>query len=170
MYLIVTRSFPPEIGGMQNLMWGLANELSKNYMIKVFADYHENHKTYDEKVSFSIERVGGIKLFRKYRKAQLINEFIKKNKTDGIIADHWKSLELIKTNKKKICLIHSKEINHEKRTSLNKRVLNVLNNVDTVVANSKFTKNLAIKCGVDESRIIVINPGINPVNKLSKKK
>jgi phosphatidylinositol alpha-1,6-mannosyltransferase len=39
MYLIVTRSFPPEIGGMQNLMWGLTNNLSKNYMIKVFADY-----------------------------------------------------------------------------------------------------------------------------------
>ena len=44
MYLIVTKTFPPEIGGMQNLMWGLANELSKHYMIKVFADYYENHK------------------------------------------------------------------------------------------------------------------------------
>jgi phosphatidyl-myo-inositol dimannoside synthase len=169
MYLIVTRSFPPELGGMQNLMWGLTKELSKNYMLKVFADYQINHKIFDEQVSFSIERVGGIKLLRKYRKAQLINEFIKENKIEGIIADHWKSLELIKTNKKKICLIHSKEINHKKRTSLNKRVLNVLNNVDLVVANSKFTKNLAIKCGVDESRIIVINPGVNPVQELNKK-
>ena len=33
-----------------------------------------------KQVSFSIERVGGIKLLRKYRKAQLINEFIKENK------------------------------------------------------------------------------------------
>ena len=138
-------------------------------MLKVFADYQENHKEFDDQVSFSIERVGGIKLFRKYRKAQLINEFIKENKIDGVIADHWKSLELIKTNKKKICLIHSKEINHEKRTSLNKRVLNVLNNTDLVVANSKFTKNLAIECGVDENRIIVINPGIDPVQELNKK-
>ena len=169
MYLVVTRSFPPEVGGMQNLMWGLTRELSKNYMLKVFADYQENHKEFDDQVSFSIERVGGIKLFRKYRKAQLINEFIKENKIDGVIADHWKSLELIKTNKKKICLIHSKEINHEKRTSLNKRVLNVLNNTDLVVANSKFTKNLAIECGVDENRIIVINPGIDPVQELNKK-
>ena len=169
MYLVVTRSFPPEIGGMQNLMWGLANELSKNCMIKVFADYHENHKTFDEQVSFSIERIGGIKLLRKYRKAQLINEFIKKNKIEGIIADHWKSLEIIKTNKKKICLIHSKEINHEKRSNLNKRVLNVLNNVDTIVANSKFTRNLAIKCGVEESRIVIINPGVDSVQKLNKK-
>ena len=169
MHLIITRSFPPEIGGMQNLIWGLAKELSKNYMLKVFADYQENHKVFDEQVSFSIERVGGIKLLRKYRKAQLINEFIKENKIEGIIADHWKSLELIKTNKKKICLIHSKEINHEKRTKLNKRVLNVLNNVELVVANSKFTKNLAIQCGVDESKIIVINPGVDPVQELNKK-
>ena len=29
MYLIVTRSFPPEIGGMQNLMWGLTKSLAK---------------------------------------------------------------------------------------------------------------------------------------------
>jgi phosphatidylinositol alpha-1,6-mannosyltransferase len=169
MYLIVTRSFPPEVGGMQNLMWGLANELSKHCMIKVFADYQDNHKNFDEQVSFSIERVSGIKLLRKYRKAQLINEFIKINKIEGIIADHWKSLELIKTNKKKICLIHSKEINHEKRSNLNKRVLDVLNNVDTVIANSEFTKNLAIKCGVDEERIIVINPGVNPAEDLNKK-
>ena len=169
MHLIITRSFPPELGGMQNLMWGLTKELAKNYMIKVFADYHENYETFDEQVSFSIERVSGIKLLRKYRKAQLINEFIKKNKVEVLIADHWKSLELIKSDKKKICLIHSKEINHEKRTNLNNRVLNVLNNVEVVVANSKFTRNLAIQRGVDESRIVVINPGVDPVKELNKK-
>ena len=169
MYLVVTRSFPPEIGGMQNLMWGLANELSKNYMIKVFADYHENHKTFDDQVSFSIERVGGIKLLRKYRKAQLINEFIKKNKVEGIVSDHWKSLEHLKTDKKKICLIHGKEINHVKRTSLNKRMLEVLDNVETIVANSQYTKDLAIKLGVREDKIVIINPGVNKVQELNKK-
>ena len=169
MHLIVTRSFPPELGGMQSLMWGLARELSKNFMIKVFADHFENHKDFDEQASFSIERVGGIKMLRKYRKAQLINEFIKENKIEGIIADHWKSLELIKPNKKKYCLIHSKEINHPKGTSLNKRVLNVLNNVEKVIANSEFTKNLAIDCGVNQNKIIVINPGIDPADELDKK-
>ena len=169
MYLIVTRSFPPEIGGMQNLMWGLSNQLSKNYMIKVFADYHESHKIFDEDVSFSIERVRGIRLLRKYRKAQLINEFIKENKIEGIIADHWKSLELLKTSKKKICLIHGKEINHEKGTSLNKRVLEVLNNVETIVANSEYTKDLAISLGVQQDKIIVINPGVDQVQELDKK-
>jgi phosphatidylinositol alpha-1,6-mannosyltransferase len=170
MYIVVTRTFPPEVGGMQNLMWGLTNSLSKHYMIKVFADYHVQHQNYDKSVSFSIQRVGGIKLLRKYRKAYLVNEFIKKNKNiKGIIADHWKSLELIKTDKKKICLIHSKEINYDKGTYSNKRILKVLNNVDHIVSNSKYTKDLAINCGVNSDKIKVINPGIDSVKEIDKK-
>ena len=154
---------------MQSLMWGLTKEMSKNFMIKVFADYHENHKEFDNKENFSIERVGGIKFLRKIRKAQLINEFIKENKIQGIIADHWKSLELIKTDKKKYCLIHGKEINHPKGSSLNKRVVKVLNNVEKVIANSEYTKNLAINNGVNRDKVIVINPGVGIVEELNKK-
>ena len=169
MYLIVTKAFPPEIGGMQNLMWGLTKEMSKNFMIKVFADYQENHKEFDDKENFSIERVGGIKFLRKIRKAQLVNEYLKENKVQGIIADHWKSLELIQTNKKKYCLIHGKEINHLRGSLLNKRANKVLNNVEMVIANSEYTKNLAINNGVNKDKLIVINPGVNPVKKLNKK-
>ena len=167
MFLIITRNFPPEVGGMQNLMWGLTSSLSKLDMIKVFADYHENFETFDNKVSFSIERVKGPKLIRKYRKSFMINEFLKANKNiKCIIADHWKSLENIDAKFKKICLIHSKEINHEKGSRLNKRVLKILNNVNYVIANSNFTKNLAIDLGINPEKIIVINPGINPVHKI----
>ena len=169
MYLIVTRAFPPELGGMQSLMWGLTKEMSKNFMIKVFADYQENHKEFDKKENFSIERVGGIKFLRKIRKAQLVNEFLKENKVQGVIADHWKSLELIDTDKKKYCLVHGKEINHPKGSSLNKRVIKVLNNVEKVIANSQFTKNLAIELGVNENKVIVINPGVDPAEELNKK-
>jgi phosphatidyl-myo-inositol dimannoside synthase len=169
MYLIITRSYPPELGGMQSLMWGLTKEMSKNFMIKVFADYQENHKEFDNKENFSIERVGGIKFLRKIRKAQLINEFLKENKVKGLIADHWKSLELIKTDKKKYCLIHGKEINHPKGSSLNKRVIKVLNNVEKIIANSQYTKNLAINNGVKQDKILVINPGISSVNEINKK-
>jgi phosphatidylinositol alpha-1,6-mannosyltransferase len=169
MYLIVTRAFPPELGGMQSLMWGLTKEMSKNFMIKVFADYQENHKEFDKKQNFSIERVGGIKFLRKIRKAQLINEFLKENKVQGIIADHWKSLELIKTDKKKYCLIHGKEINHPKGSSLNKRAIKVLNNAKKVIANSEYTKNLAINNGTDKEKVKVIKPGIDPVKELNKK-
>ncbi len=167
MYLIVTRSFPPEIGGMQSLMWGLTCSLAKYNLVKVFADHHEKYKDHDEKVSFSIDRVGGVKILRKHRKAYLINEFIKNNKNiNCVIADHWKSLELIKTNKKKICLIHSKEINYKKDSFRNRRILKAFNNIDQVVANSQFTKNLAIEIGIDENKITVINPGVFPSKNL----
>ncbi len=169
MYLIVTRSFPPELGGMQSLMWGLTKEMSKNFMIKVFADYQENHKEFDNKENFSIERVGGIKFLRKIRKAQLINEFLKDNKVKGIIADHWKSLELIKTDIKKYCLIHGKEINHPNNSTLNKRANKVLNDTEKIIANSEYTKNLAINKGVNQKKLIVINPGVNPPKELNKK-
>ena len=167
MNLIVTRSFPPEIGGMQSLMWGLTCSLAKYNLVKVFADYHEKYKDHDEKVSFSINRVGGVKILRKHRKAYLINEFIKNNKNiNCVIADHWKSLELIKTNKKKICLIHSKEINYKKDSFRNRRILKAFNNIDQVVANSQFTKNLAVEIGIDENKITVINPGVFPAKNL----
>ena len=169
MFLIVTRTFPPEVGGMQNLMWGLARSLAKIDLIKVFADYSENHEEFDKKVSFSIERVKGIKLLRKYRKPHLVNEYLNQNpKVKCIVSDHWKSLELIKSDKKKICLIHSKEINHKKGSRTNKKILDVLNNIDHVIANSKFTKNLAMELGVEEKRIIVINPGVDPISEIPK--
>ena len=169
MYLIITRAFPPELGGMQSLMWGLAKEMSKNFMVKVFADYQENHKEFDKKENFSIERVGGIKFLRKIRKAQLINEFLKNNKIQGVIADHWKSLELIKTDKKKYCLIHGKEINHPQRSSISKRAIKVLNNTEKVIANSEYTKNLAINIGVSSEKVEVINPGIDSAKELNRK-
>tara|TARA_B100000902_G_scaffold164305_1_gene159329 strand:+ start:412 stop:1497 length:1086 start_codon:yes stop_codon:yes gene_type:complete len=169
MYLIVTRSFPPEVGGMQNHLWGFSKELSKSFLIKVFADYIKGHKEIDEQVSFSIERVGGPKFLRKYRKASLIDEFVRDNIIEGIIADHWKSLEYLKNNKKKYCLIHGKEINHPKGSSINKRIIKILNNVERVIANSNYTKNLAIEIGINKNKIIVINPGIDPAKNLNQK-
>ena len=34
MFLIITRNFPPDIGGMQNLMHGLTKSLSKLNLLK----------------------------------------------------------------------------------------------------------------------------------------
>ena len=39
MFLIVTRTFPPEVGGMQNLIWGLAKSLSDRVSVYAEANY-----------------------------------------------------------------------------------------------------------------------------------
>ena len=51
----------------------------------------------------------------------------------------------------------------------NKRVIKVLNNVEKIIANSEYTKNLAINNGVVQDKVIVINPGADPVQELNKK-
>jgi len=147
------------------LMGGLSESLVNHGPVKVFTYECQNSNTYDSKSSINIERVKGIKLFRKYRKANLINSFISTNPNiRALIADHWKSLELIKTeNLKKIktfCLLHSKEINHKVGSSLNKRLIKSTNNADFIIANSNFTKELAIKVGINSSKINIIFPGI----------
>ena len=163
MFLVSTRNFPPELGGMQNLMEGLSNALLNHGPVKVFADGDDEAKDYDQNSKLNIERVAGFKIFRKYRKANLVKEFIKSNQIRATFFDHWKSIEnidaeILKTTKS-FCLIHSKEINHPAGSSLNKRVIKALEKSDNVIANSRFTKELALKLGI--KNVTVINPGCN---------
>jgi len=165
MFLIVTRNFPPDVGGMQFLMGGLSESLLEYGSVKVFTYDIQNSNKYDSKSLMNIERVKGIKFLRKYRKASLVNNFINKNPSiKALIVDHWKSLELIKKenlNKfKTFCLLHSKEINHRPGSWENKRLIKSTNKANFIIANSNFTKNLAIKVGIDQSKINVIFPGI----------
>ena len=49
MFVVVTRNFPPEIGGMQSLMGGLSEGLLEHGPVKVFANEFENSEKYDNK-------------------------------------------------------------------------------------------------------------------------
>ena len=165
MFLVATRNFPPELGGMQNLMEGLSNALLNHGPVKVFADNIDHAIEYDQNSNLNIERVSGFKIFRKYRKANLVKNFIENNNLRASFFDHWKSIENIDEKilkkTKSFCLIHSKEINHPIGSLLNKRVIKSLIKADYVIANSNFTKKLALKLGVSAKNIRVINPGCN---------
>ena len=165
MFLISTRNFPPDIGGIQNLMEGLSVALLDHGPVKVFADNCENAKEYDQNSKLNIQRISGFKIFKKYRKANLIKEFINENNLRAAFFDHWKSIENIDLpildKTKSFCLIHSKEINHLLGSSLNKRMISALKKADYVIANSRFTQDLIIKLGMDSEKIKVINPGCN---------
>ena len=95
MFLISTRNFPPDIGGIQNLMEGLSNALLNHGPVKVFADSFENSDEYDQNSELKIKRISGFKIFKKYRKANLIKEFINENNLRAAFFDHWKSIENI---------------------------------------------------------------------------
>ena len=165
MFVISTRNFPPELGGMQNLMGGLSLSLLKHGPVKVFAEQTTDENNYEKKTGIDLTRVSGFKIFRKYRKANLIKDFSLKNSVRAFFFDHWKSIEKIDKkilkNTPSFCLIHSKEINHTEGSLINKRMLKALNKAKFVISNSKFTKNLAIKNGVNENKITIIHPGCN---------
>ena len=175
MFVISTRNFPPELGGIQSLMGGLAENLLNYGPVKVFADKKSDQdNAYDEKYSLDIERISGIKLFRKYRKSGVVNEFVKnQNNIRALILDHWKSLEHLDKNiiskTKVICLIHSKEINVPINSSQNKRIIQSMSKADCVVSNSNFTKQLAINLGIEKQKIKIIFPGINKPEKIEDK-
>ena len=176
MFLISTRNFPPDVGGIQNLMEGLSNALLNHGPVKVFADNFENSESYDQTSKLNIQRISGFKIFKKYRKANLVKEFINNNDLRAAFFDHWKSIEnldsIVLKKTKTFCLIHSKEINHPQGSSLNKRMVKALNKANFIIANSNFTKQLITKLGFENKNIKVINPGCNypiKVNKEGKK-
>ena len=158
---------------MQNLMGGLANALVNHGPVRVFADKSENYEIFDKHSKAEIERFGGIKIFRKYRKANRIFEFVKDNKSiRSIFFDHWKRVEKINfeilENYPSFCLIHSKEINHPKESNLNKRVLKSLKKIKFIIANSNFTKELALSKGIPEKKIHIIHPGCEETIEIEK--
>ena len=57
MFLVSTRNFPPDIGGIQNLMEGLSIALLNHGPVKVFADKFEGCEQYDKNSNLNIERV-----------------------------------------------------------------------------------------------------------------
>ena len=173
MFVISTRNFPPEIGGMQNLMGGLSLSLLKHGPVKVFAEKTLGEENFDKNLGIDVTRVSGFKILRKYRKANLIKEFSLKNSVRAFFFDHWKSIEKIDdkilANTTSFCLIHSKEINHIEGTFINKRMLKALNKARYVISNSEFTKKLAMKNGLQENKIRIIHPGCNYPIKIDNK-
>jgi len=172
MFVVITRNFPPDVGGIQILMEGLSKALINHGPVKIFADEYPNCNDYDRNSNLGIQRIGGFKVFRKFRKAYAANEYLKNNKIRAIFFDHWKSLEHIdldhlnKTSN--FCLIHSKEINHPIGSLLNIRMNKTFKKAQYIVANSKYTKELAVSMGLEKEKIHIINPGTNYPVKIDK--
>ena len=76
----------------------LSIELSKNHEVLVLADQHNKSKDalYDvnNKNNFLINRIGGLKFFRKRKKLSELKKYLDTKKVSCIIGDSWKSFEL----------------------------------------------------------------------------
>ena len=95
MYIFITQCFASRLGGIESMMTNLALSLAIKKRVKVFAD--QNSVIQDEVFDLEHEkflrifRYGGIKFFRRRKKARDIKLFIESNKIEGIICI-WNTL------------------------------------------------------------------------------
>ena len=176
--VISTQCFSPVLGGMENLMKGLAESLyKKDFNIFVFADSKNSldEEKHDKYLSYEIIRYGGLKIIRKRRKSTDIKKFINfKKNINCIFCDSWKSAENLIKNKianteKIFCLAHGNDILVNKNIIKRKRIKKTLSETSCVIANSYFTKKRVTNLGIKSNKIKVIYPGIENIYFNSKR-
>jgi len=175
--VISTQCFSPVLGGMENLMKGLAENLhKKKFNIFVFADSKNliDEEKHDKHLGYEIIRYRGLKIIRKKRKSADIKKFINfKKNINCIFCDSWKSTENLIKNKiteteRIFCLAHGNDI-LSKNIIKKKRIKNVLSKTSCIIANSYYTTKEIKNLGISSSKIKVIYPGINKTNLSNKK-
>ncbi len=176
--VISTQCFSPVLGGMENLMKGLAENLhKKNFNIFVFADSKRilNEEKHDKHLSYEIIRYRGLKIIRKRKKSTDIKKFINfKKNINCIFCDSWKSAENLIKNKiakteKIFCLAHGNDILVNKNIIKRARIKKTLSEISYIIANSYFTKKKITDLGIKSNKIKVIHPGIEHLYFDSKK-
>ena len=93
MILILTQCFPPDIGGIENLMGGLADNLYRaGHNVVVCADAIRGlGKT--REFPYRVLRFGGPRPLRRWRKRRAVSELARQMPLQATFMDSWKSIE-----------------------------------------------------------------------------
>lgn len=163
MILIATQNFPPDRGGIENLMGGLAEALAANgHEVRVLADASHVPEVASAK-SFLLQRFGGMKPLRRWRKARALRQAVRAGAVQGIFADSWKSAELLgHLDVPLVVLAHGMEFPEWQSPRKAERIRRALSLADSVIANSRYTAELVKPYLQGNTRLTVINPPIWP--------
>ena len=169
MIIITTQCFAPQIGGIESLMTGMAEAMSKNGKnVLVLADGIKSDE--DKQANYKIKRFSGWKPIRRLNKALYLEKICKNKTVDTIYADSWKSVEYVrKKNKKILVLAHGTEIPKQYWSIMldilrfkKNRIINSYKNVFKIIANSNYTRDLMnASLKIDFAKIKIIHPGID---------
>ena len=150
--IIVTQTFPPRIGGMQNVMFSIAKGLSKRgFNVTVLPDL-----PFFKEESFTILNTWSPKIFRPFFKRNKIRRLF--NEIDIVICDSWKSVNAVPKPFKNIyCFAMGQEF-----LVKSKKMKNIQSSIDRlkkIIPITNYTKQLLKKSWiVQNSKINVINP------------
>ncbi|WP_250461104.1 glycosyltransferase family 4 protein [Microbulbifer litoralis] len=164
MILITTQSFPPDRGGMENLMGGLAEALAGcGQRVSVFTGPIRDGGGPLAATGYSIRRFGGWRFWWRRRKAAAVAATARAGDVQGVFADSWKSAELLpELGVPLAVLAHGMEFPENPSPRKRERIRRTLAAADTVIANSAYTASLVKPYLADERRLTVIHPPIGP--------
>ena len=161
-FLIMTQCFPPELGGIQSLMGGLAQTLATcGATVTVYADACPNAK--DTDIPFAIRRFSGLKPLRRWRKAVAGREMAIRHRVSRIFCDSWKSLEYLSPppSVQVTVFAHGTEYPLSPSPRKRERILSSLRKADRVIAVSAATRERIHACVLDATRVEVWHPAID---------
>lgn len=165
--IISTQNYPPAAGGIQNYMHELASALHQlGNSVRVICDAPttEGQAQFDNTLAFPVERLGGPKVLRRYRKAQKLLSHLKKTDHAILICDSWKSLELLNTAKLThiscVCIAHGMEFPAQIQPKKQQRIASTLARAQVILANSEFTAQRVKPYAPDFSLVHVLHPGV----------
>lgn len=161
MHLMLTQCFPPKLGGIENMMGGLAEAIAASGAeLLVLADGKADPSV--ERPGYQIRRYTGFKPLRRWWKARAAERAIRRNKVDAVFADSWKSLERFRpSGQPVICLAHGMEFPPKPTEAKAARIRAALAKATRVIANSHYTASLAAPY-VDARRLSVVTPPVQP--------
>jgi phosphatidyl-myo-inositol dimannoside synthase len=162
---IATQCFGPDFGGIETLMTGLADELSRGgESVEVFADRVRRAGAGELRRDYPIHRFGLWRPVRRLVKRRALAAVAGRAPLKGIFTDSWKRVAAVPWGVGPIVVLaHGNEIPREREGSKAERVREALARADAVVASSRFTADMAralLREG--DKRVIVINPPIPP--------
>lgn len=171
--LFVSVDFPPEIGGIQNYLYGLISNLdsSSNLLLTSSRLNTEDIKDFDSNQSFNIQRmrldnsiniiqqVGQIiRLLKRIRKL-ITEENVNQIHFGNVLPVGIAGLFLNKKIKV-YSYAYGLDILEAQKSKLKLKILKkVLKRSHKVITISEYTKQLLMNLGVSENKIIIINPG-----------
>ena len=164
--LIATQTFPPDLGGMQGLMGGLATALAaEGHGVEVFADRIRSGRPEFAAPGVALRRFGGPRPLRRLLKQLAIARALRSGPPAAVIADSWKSVAALPRGAGAaplLVLAHGMEFPPGITPAKAARIRAALARATGVAANSRYTLGLLRPYLPEGMRCAVVPPPILP--------
>ena len=160
MIALATQCFGPDIGGIETMMTGLADQLAANdRAVEVFADHIHRRDGAELVRPYPIRRFGYIRPLRRWLKRRALAERAGAGFA-GVFADSWKSIAAIPHGLGPIAVFaYGADIPEDVDSARAARVRAAMSRAEAVLAISQFTANLTRRViGEAGPKIVVVNP------------